>query len=41
MRILVLLRRNILCQNNYSESKEAFLLQLQKENSHKSVCFWR
>ncbi|MFH1578067.1 MAG: ABC transporter permease [Candidatus Omnitrophota bacterium] len=33
MKILVLLRRNILGQNNYSEAKEAFLLQLQKENN--------
>ncbi|MFH1578005.1 MAG: hypothetical protein ABIC18_02920 [Candidatus Omnitrophota bacterium] len=28
MKILVLLRRNILGQNNYSEAKEAFLLLL-------------
>ncbi|MFH1578184.1 MAG: pyridoxine 5'-phosphate synthase [Candidatus Omnitrophota bacterium] len=32
MKILVLLCRNILGQNNYSDAKEAFLLQLQKEN---------
>ncbi|MFH1577473.1 MAG: hypothetical protein ABIC18_00160 [Candidatus Omnitrophota bacterium] len=30
MKILVLLRRNILGQNNYSETKEAFLLLLRR-----------